>query len=199
MSQGNVSRKHYADISCDKQLNYTNIKTGNICQPDLNDVLPFQTLSNDDFLSSINENSLSDRDMDRLNLLKFNPFNLNSNIALCDNNADLDNVLDVSKITCEYFLPANLKKQANSIKLDHEHLFSVICLNIRSIANKFDMFKQLINSTEENFQVIGLTETWFNDGNCQNFNLNGYDFISQNRHGKKGAGVGLYVAEKLQY
>ena len=61
------------------------------------------------------------------------------------------------------------------------------------------MFKQLINSTKENFQVVALTETWLNDRNCKNFNLKGYDFISQNRHGKKGGGVGLYVVGKLQY
>ena len=74
-----------------------------------------------------------------------------------------------------------------------------MCLNIRSISNKFDMFKQLIKSTKENFQIIGLTETWLGDENYKNFNLEGYDFISMHRSGKKGGGVGIYVAEKLQH
>ena len=42
-------------------------------------------------------------------------------------------------------------------------------LNIRSIVNKFDYFKQLINSFNTPFQVIGLTETWLNDNNYDLF------------------------------
>jgi phosphatidate phosphatase APP1 len=46
-------------------------------------------------------------------------------------------------------------KLSNSLSFMH--------LNTRSIVNKFDSFKQFINSFNIPFQVIGLTETWLND------------------------------------
>jgi hypothetical protein len=124
--------------------------------------------------------------MDRLNQLKFNPFKFNNDIALCDSNANLDHVLDTNRLKCNYYIPESLNKTQT---LNQQNQFSVMCLNIRSISNKFDMFKQLIKSTKENFQIIGLTETWLGDENYKNFNLEGYDFISMHRSGKKGGGV----------
>ena len=54
--------------------------------------------------------------------------------------------------------------------------FSLIHLNI-SIANKFDSFKNLINTLDTNFQIIGLTETWLNNNNNNCFTLNEYEFL----------------------
>lgn len=78
-------------VSCGvKSSDYRNKKI-DICQICLNDTLPFQTLLNDEFESNGNESNLSERDMDRLNQLKFNPFKFNSDIALsCESNANLD-------------------------------------------------------------------------------------------------------------
>jgi hypothetical protein len=90
------------------------------------------------------------------------------------------------RLKCNYYIPESLNKTETS---NQQNQFSVMCLNIRSISNKFDMFKQLIKSTKENFQIIGLTETWLGDENYKNFNLEGYDFISMHRSGKKGGGV----------
>ena len=48
--------------------------------------------------------------MDRLRHLKFNPFDTSNNIALSENNANLDKS---SKINCEYYLPTDFKEQIN--------------------------------------------------------------------------------------
>ena len=61
------------------------------------------------------------------------------------------------------------------------------------------MLKQLIKSTQDNFEIIGLTETWLGETNYKNFNLEGYDFMSAQRENKKGGGVGIYIAERLKY
>ena len=61
------------------------------------------------------------------------------------------------------------------------------------------MLKQLIKSTQDNFEIIGLTETWLGETNYKNFNLEGYDFTSAHRENKKGGGVGIYIAERLKY
>ena len=72
-------------------------------------------------------------------------------------------------------------------------------LNIRSITNKFDSFKQLIYSLNKPFQVIGLTETWLKETNEDLFKLENYDFVNVNRSTKSGGGVGIYVANELKY
>ena len=50
-------------------------------------------------------NRFSQNDMNRLNQLKFNPFGYNDNIALCDNNTNLDISLETKNIKCDYYLP----------------------------------------------------------------------------------------------
>ena len=54
-------------------------------------------------------------------------------------------------------------------------------LNIRSISNKFDSFENLLNSINKTFQIIGLTETWLNGMNNDNFKLQENDYIGLNR------------------
>jgi hypothetical protein len=76
--------------------------------------------------------------MDKLRNLKFNPFDASNNIALSENNANIDNH---SNINCEYYLPNDFKQQINQENLSNN--FSIIHLNIRSIVNKFESFKQL--------------------------------------------------------
>ena len=49
------------------------------------------------------------------------------------------------------------------------------------------------------FQLIGLTETWLNDTNKDLFKLKNYDFVNMNRSTKIGGGVGIYIANQLNY
>jgi hypothetical protein len=44
-----------------------------------------------------------------------------------------------------------------------------------------------------------LTETWLNDTNNDNFNIEKYDFISSNRSNKRGEGVGIYIIKETEY
>jgi hypothetical protein len=54
----------------------------------------------------------------------------------------------------------HFKKHTSVTKSGQLNNFSVLCLNIRSIVNKFDMLKQLIKSTQGNFEIIGLEGYW---------------------------------------
>ena len=65
--------------------------------------------------------------------------------------------------------------------------------------NKFGFFKELLNSLDANFKLIGLTETWLKDFNEVNFELLNYDYIGSHRGNEKGGGVGLYIAKQLRY
>ena len=60
-------------------------------------------------------------------------------------------------------------------------------LNIRSIRNKFDSFKYLTESLMKNINIIGLTETWLSNNDCEEYyKLEGYDYIGLNRETKLG-------------
>ena len=82
------------------------------------------------------------------------------------NNDDLDSLFDINNIDCKYLLPMEFKSKLSCLKQESE--FSLLHLNIRSISNKFDAFKHLLDSLDKQFQIIGLTETWLNDINCEN-------------------------------
>ena len=76
---------------------------------------------------------------------------------------------------------------------------SILNLNIRSIANKFDSFRNLLNTLKQPFSIISLTETWLNDKNSENPNLSNFDFICSNRENRKGGGVGFFISNSLNY
>ena len=161
--------------------------------------MPFETLDDHEF-AKINQefgSRLTQNDMDRISQMKFNPISCNDKIALCKNKASLDTSFELNEINCNYYLPDEFREKiAETYNKNH---FSLIHLNIRSIANKFDSFKELLDSLDIKFKIIGLTETWLKECNDDNFELLNYDYIGSNRTNKKGGGVGLYVAKQLQH
>ncbi len=58
----------------------------------------FHSLSNNEFEILNSTNKLSQSDMDRLSQMKFNPFQLNQNIALSANNLNLDTSFNTNSI-----------------------------------------------------------------------------------------------------
>jgi hypothetical protein len=111
---------------------------------DNNNCFPFHSLTNSEFERLGSTNRLSQSDMDRpsqlrLSQLRFNPFQPNQNIALSGNNIELDTAFSINKICCDYFLPKYFKTRIENRNIQTN--FSLLHLNIRSIANKFDSFK----------------------------------------------------------
>ena len=77
--------------------------------------------------------------------------------------------------------------------------FSGLNLNIRSIVNKYEDFLTYLDSLEHKFSVIGLTETWQNNENTDDFPVPQYCFTGKVRQHKQGGGVGLYVNQSDKY
>ena len=127
--------------------------------------------------------------------LKFNPFDFDCNITK-SNHFENYTAANLECLACNYYLPndfAMLNTDSTSKKL------SILSLNIRSIANKFDSFSNLLNTLKRPFSAISLTETWLNDINSENFNLPNFDFVCSNRVNKKGGGVGFFISNNLNY
>ena len=163
----------------------------------LDDSLPFQKLDDFDYeFTVLKGNNVNDRDMDRLSRLKFNPFDAHSNIALTSNNENLNYS---TKINCEYYLPNDFSCLMKTANIANDNIFSITHLNIRSLNNKLNSLKQLLNSLYLPFQIIGLTETWLNDTNDDIFELDNYDFVNANRTSRNGGGVGIYITKDMNF
>ena len=76
--------------------------------------------------------------------------------------------------------------------------FSLFHLNIRSLQRNFDNLLNLLTTVEHRFSVIGITETWLRQEE-HNVGIDGYNFVPNYRHRKAGGGVGLYLADHLEF
>ena len=172
----------------------------------LNDFLPFSRLNNNEFQTYIHQQSeidLNDNEIERLRNLSFNPFLQSSHGKTCLTlNPDLDpdqnyyNEIMTHIEGCDYHDEDTFHCMTKDSK-DNE--FSILHLNIRSILNKFDDLKAYLSSLEYKFSIIGLSETWLNPDNINEFPLTNYHNIGKVRTNKQGGGVGLYVNRSLQF
>ena len=104
-----------------------------------NNCFPFHNVVNDEFETLSSANRLSQGDMDRLNQLRFIPFESNQDTALSDNNFQLDSSFNTSKIQCDYFLPEELKKRVENESI-HEQ-FSLITFKRKKHFEQIRFFK----------------------------------------------------------
>ena len=65
--------------------------------------------------------------------------------------------------------------------------------------SKFDDFKAYLRSLEHEFSIIGLSETWLNSSNVNDFPLSNYNSIGVVRKNKQGGGVSLYIKKSYQF
>ena len=133
---------------------------------------------------------------------RFNPF-LNQGKILLDNNSDPDeNFFDetsFSKIDAQYFSLAELKENHNA--LDNRS-FSILHVNIRSLNKNFGNFKSMLSDLSYDFSVICVSETWCSNDSFQNnsdYNLSQYNSVHQERKGKRGGGVCVYINKKYNF
>ena len=73
--------------------------------------------------------------------------------------------------------------------------FSVLHINARSLLNKLDDIKSLLENIPHSFSAIGISETWLTDTTQDLVNISGYKFLSNHRTKKVGGGVGLYYIQ----
>ena len=114
-------------------------------------MIPYHFTRFQKFMLVTQESCLISNDMDRLSRMKFDPFQANSKIALSQNNENLDLMHNINKVDCNYYLPNEFKKHLSSTKQKSQN-FSLLHLSIRSISNKFDSFKQLLDALDKQFK-----------------------------------------------
>lgn len=172
---------------------------------DSSDSLPFYQLNNDEFCNyiSLTKHNLNENEIAKLRNLIFNPFSLSSRgRSYLTLNSDLDpdhnyyNTIINNINACDYHDEDTFKQVTrDSTNID----FSMLHLNIRSIMNKFDDFQAYLDSLEHDFSVIGLSETWLNCRNINEFPLVNYHNTGMVRTNKQGGGVSLYINKSYQF
>ena len=105
--------------------------------------LPFYSIDDLEFhfiFGDFNIRLPCDEVMDRLTQLKFNPLDFDNNIT---NARHFENYMqeNLDCLTCNYYLPNDFP----AINSDSKKL-SILNLNIRIIANKFDSLRNLLNT-----------------------------------------------------
>uniref|UniRef100_A0A670IXP3 Reverse transcriptase domain-containing protein n=1 Tax=Podarcis muralis TaxID=64176 RepID=A0A670IXP3_PODMU len=65
--------------------------------------------------------------------------------------------------------------------------------NAQSMGNKQDELELLVQQTK--YDIIGITETWWDKSHDCNVIMEGYNLFQRNRPDKKGGGVALYVRD----
>jgi hypothetical protein len=170
-------------------------------------VFPFNHFDDDTDFSNTITTWFTELDLGliaRLQEHMFNPFDLNDdnlNLPHMDSDPDLQYFNDTTYIDglnkCDYYLARTF----NNMVLDNDitscNSFSLFHFNIRSIArhaNEMDVFLSKLNTK---FSVIGLTETWLTDLNCDLYDLDDYVHHKQIRNGKRGGGVSIFAAKNL--
>ena len=75
--------------------------------------------------------------------------------------------------------------------------FSVLCINMRSMCNKFEEFEGLIKDSNLKFTFIVITESWLKKDIDILYELDGYRSKSIYRDMKRGGGIKLYYRDHL--
>ena len=163
--------------------------------------LPFNNLSDDSFLeTSGNEISLLDRS--KIENFIFSPYkqDLLEVHKHGDRNLLKDNFLDENLMpnsTSHFYSSLEFNSLVANRQLT-ENKLSFLHLNIRSIRNKFDALLNYLHLLTHKFSIIGLTETWLNDMDGDNFKIPGYNLTKVNRQNKGGGGICIFTRENIK-
>ena len=76
--------------------------------------------------------------------------------------------------------------------------FSLCHMNIRSMSKNIHQFETYLDLLKHRFTVIGLTETWLKDSNCDLYGIKGYHLIEKHRK-SQGGGVAVCIKDHLNY
>ena len=168
------------------------------------EAIPFYCLYNDDeFKTAITGLSLDvDFDYSSLSNKIFCPFEINEemNLPLNDIDPDYQYYSDTnyaSNINCEYHTEESFNRYMsapNSIKN-----ISLYHHNIRGLPGNFVKMDVMLNGLKTQFDIIGLSETWLKESNCDLYNIKNYAAYHKICKHKDRGGIALYIKNGIEY
>ena len=196
------SRCHLKCITLNKdEQNYFIQLNEWLCLECVRDMFPFTDIGDDEVL---NECITKDPFVVHKDSV-FIPFELNEDnreLLIYDSDPDFNFYQDINHILtskCNYYLEDSFNHEIHKSSLISSNCISICHLNIRSAKKNLNQFESYLSLLEHNFTVIGLSETWLDEDNCDLFNMNGYTFESVCRKERTGGGVAICVKEGISY
>ena len=103
--------------------------------------------------------------------------------------------------SCNYYFKQSLRQVLNKHfgNVFGHGALSLVHMNIRSLKTNYLSFEAFVDNVELDFSVIGLSETWLCDWNCNLYDIPGYNFIEAYRSSRKGGGVGMYLRDVIPF
>ncbi|PKU36680.1 adaptin ear-binding coat-associated protein 1 [Limosa lapponica baueri] len=71
-----------------------------------------------------------------------------------------------------------------------------IYTNAHSMGNKQEELEAIVQ--QENYDIVAITETWWDDLHNWSTAINGYQLFRRDRQGRRGGGVALYVRDRFE-
>ena len=117
---------------------------------------------------------------------------LDSSLILKDANDDDDNDYGFDKNLCgtQYVDMSKLKSFSSTCM---KNSINIMHINCRSILKNIDGIQNLLHVMDNRLLALAVTETWLTPVNQDTVSMPGYNFISQQRIGKSGGGIGIFV------
>ena len=132
--------------------------------------------------------SLDDLITERLRLFELIDFDEAEFELLCHRKETLD--------TCKYYNASSLGHQ-NSV-FAGECKLTILHHNVRSLVKNGEHFKDLVLNLDIKMSCLLVTETWLREGTVPP-SLNGFTLRQQNRIGRNGGGVAIYLHSSLNH
>ena len=178
------------------------------CQMCITEILPFNHNENEDvFMCDINCIDTCSRTIEQLSELIFNPFELNMDdhySPLYDVDPDMNyyNELDSHiGLNCNYYFdnsfPCAIHEKLK--ETDMKCVFSLCHINIRSLKANLPVLENCLDIMDFKFSIIGISETWLRDWNCDLYNIEGYTLVECHRPARTGGGVGIYLKSGIPF
>ena len=143
---------------------------------------------------SINtEFGISNLNLDKYDNMAFNPLRFENINNRQDKQDDIVNVEHIP--TCTYLTTDEFHQNLNR----NNNNFTILSANIRSISKNFEKLKECLKAIENEFTIIGLSETHLKDVPTAYHKLPGYNIEYTNRHNKQKGGVCLYISNNVKY
>ena len=120
----------------------------------------------------------------------FNPFLVKD--SLIHNETDVNFFQDIPSFDTKYYSPPEVKQ---SFKNFSEDAVSIFHVNIRSMKNNFENFKDLYYPLDFRFIIICFSETWADDSFGKNslYQLKNYNVMHLIRNDRKGGRLCIFA------
>ena len=80
-----------------------------------------------------------------------------------------------------------------------DDVLSMCCFNIRSIKRNLTSTECYLDLLNHHFTLIGITETWLRDDDCDLYNISNYKIVENHRQNRSGGGVALFIQKNFGY